>query len=367
MTTGENPPSEAGAAAELVLVGGKIRTPADPSGFVQAAAIGGGVIRALGTDEQIREHAGPRTRVVNLRGRLVIPAFGDAHVHPVQGGLESLRCNLLGLRSRQECLDAIAAYSATLPPGAWVLGGGWSMTGFPGGTPAAADLDTVTNGRPAFLPNRDHHSAWVNTAALALAGITADTLDPPVGGIGRARGDPGRGQRRGVHPGAVVIAVGQERGPPARHRVEIGGGRDAAGKARHRPAAAEHPGVRRQPRAVGGDRVQARLPAPQAGQVAAQAFKPGLHRVHVRVAERGDRQPAAQVHYAGTGPDMLADLVVATQRDDHAAADRGGLDEAGRMCWRADLPAGKDEFRCHGSRSYRRGSGRPAAMVRRRR
>ena len=88
----------AGPDAELVLVSGKIRTPAHPSGFVQAAAISGGVVVALGSDEDIRGFVRPFTRVINLRGRLAIPAFGDAHVHPVQGGLESMRCNLAGLR-----------------------------------------------------------------------------------------------------------------------------------------------------------------------------------------------------------------------------------------------------------------------------
>lgn len=189
MTIGGNqarkPARTAAKTAELVLVGGKIRTPDHPSGFAQAAAISGGVIRALGSDSEIRELAGRYTRVVNLRGRLALPAFGDAHVHPVQGGLESLRCNLLGLRSRQACLDAIAAYSKTLPRNGWVLGGGWSMSSFPGGTPSAADLDAVTGGRPAFLPNRDHHSAWVNTAALTVAGVTAHTPDPADGRIER--------------------------------------------------------------------------------------------------------------------------------------------------------------------------------------
>jgi predicted amidohydrolase YtcJ len=174
-----------GGIADLVLVGGKIRTPAHPSGFVQAAAIASGVVGALGNDDEIREHIGPRTRVINLRGRLATPAFGDAHVHPVQGGLESLRCNLVSMRTRQEYLGKIAAYSDTLPRDAWVLGGGWSMTSFPGGNPAAADLDTVTGERPAFLPNRDHHSAWVNTAALTLAGITERTPDPADGRIER--------------------------------------------------------------------------------------------------------------------------------------------------------------------------------------
>src|SRR6202012_5149816 len=158
--------------AELVLVNGKIRTPAHPSGFTQAAAVSGGVITGLFGDDDAREVIGPHTRVIDLRGRLAIPAFGDAHIHPVQGGLESLRCDLTGLRDRQDYLAAIHAYCQTLPPGAWVLGGGWSMPAFPGGTPTAADLDAVTGGRPALPPHRNHHPAWVNTAALAKADVT---------------------------------------------------------------------------------------------------------------------------------------------------------------------------------------------------
>ena len=73
--------------AELVLVNGKIRTPAHPTGFTRAAAASGGTMLAFGGDDEIRDFIGPFTRVVDLRGRLAIPAFGDAHVHPVQGGL----------------------------------------------------------------------------------------------------------------------------------------------------------------------------------------------------------------------------------------------------------------------------------------
>src|ERR1700675_3353890 len=112
--------------ADLVFAGGKIRTPAHPSGFVQALAVRDGVIQAVGSDDEIRELTGRRTRVIDLRGRLALPAFGDAHVHAVSGGLESLRCNLLGLRTRQESLDAVAAYCAGLGPDDWVLGGGWT-------------------------------------------------------------------------------------------------------------------------------------------------------------------------------------------------------------------------------------------------
>jgi len=196
--------------ADLVFAGGKIRTPAHPSGFAQALAVRDGVISAVGTDDEIRELTGRRTRVIDLRGRLALPAFGDAHVHPVSGGLESLRCNLVGLRSRQECLDTVATYSSALAPGAWVLGGGWTMSAFPGGLPTAADLDTVTGGKPAFLPNRDHHSAWVNTAALNLAGIGAGTADPADGRIERDQAGRATGT---LHDGAMRLVAGLV--PPA--------------------------------------------------------------------------------------------------------------------------------------------------------
>ena len=200
-----------------MLVNGKIRTPAHPSGFVQAMAISGGFVQALGRDAEIRELTGQFTRVVNLRGRLAVPAFGDAHIHPVQGGLESLRCNLLGWRTKNEYLGAIAAYCTDLPRNAWVLGGGWSMPAFPGGTPAAADLDQVTGGRPALLPNRDHHSAWVNTAALKIAGIGPHTPDPADGRIERDYNGNPTGT---LHDGAMRLVADYVPPPTARDLTE---------------------------------------------------------------------------------------------------------------------------------------------------
>jgi predicted amidohydrolase YtcJ len=196
--------------ADLVLTGGKIRSPAHPSGFVEALAVRGGLIQAVGTDEEIRQVTGPGTRVVELGGRLALPAFGDAHVHAVAGGLESLRCDLVGLRTRQDTMAAVAAYCAGLGPDAWVLGGGWTMSAFPGGLPTAADLDPVTDGRPAFLPNRDHHSAWVNTVVLERAGIDARTPDPPDGRI--ERDEAGR-PTGALHDGAMRLVA--EHVPPA--------------------------------------------------------------------------------------------------------------------------------------------------------
>ncbi|HEU4810800.1 MAG TPA: amidohydrolase family protein, partial [Nocardioides sp.] len=130
-------------------------------------------------------------RVVDLDGGLLAPGFVDAHVHAVQGGLERIRCDLSGAHTREEYLATVASYAAAHPELPWILGGGWAMSAFPGGTPTAADLDSVVRDRPVFLPNRDHHGAWVNTQALEIAGVDAATPDPPHGRFERdASGAP---------------------------------------------------------------------------------------------------------------------------------------------------------------------------------
>ncbi|MGI8522163.1 MAG: amidohydrolase [Nocardioides sp.] len=141
--------------------------------------------------------------VVDLAGGLVAPGFTDAHVHPIQGGLERLRCDLSQGSTREDYLATIAAYAGSHDD-PWVLGGGWAMAAFPGGTPTAADLDRVVRDRPAFLPNRDHHGAWVNSRALELAGITAETPDPPHGRIERLPDGTPSGT---LHEGAMGLVT----------------------------------------------------------------------------------------------------------------------------------------------------------------
>jgi predicted amidohydrolase YtcJ len=144
----------------------------------------------------------PTVDVVDLQGGLLAPGFVDAHVHPIQGGLERLRCDLSELSNRAEYLAAIRQYADANAGVEWILGGGWAMPAFPGGTPTAADLDTVVPDRPAFLPNRDHHSVWVNSRALEIAGIDRDTPDPPDGRIERdADGHPSGT----LHEGATAL------------------------------------------------------------------------------------------------------------------------------------------------------------------
>ncbi|MBB6626519.1 amidohydrolase [Nocardioides sp. KIGAM211] len=142
--------------------------------------------------------------VVDLAGGLLAPGFVDAHVHAVQGGLERIRCDLSGGETREEYLATIAAYAAAHPHLPWILGGGWAMSAFPGGAPTAADLDTVVRDRPVFLPNRDHHGAWVNSRALELAGVGADTPDPPHGRFERGPDGVPTGT---LHEGAMAVVA----------------------------------------------------------------------------------------------------------------------------------------------------------------
>jgi len=156
-----------------------------------AVVVEGGRIVESGAEADLGTRPGPGVEDVDLGGGLLAPGFVDAHVHAVQGGLERIRCDLSGVNGRDGYLAAIASYAADHPEVPWILGGGWAMAAFPGGTPTVADLDRVVNDRPVYLPNRDHHGAWVNTRALELAGVDATTPDPPHGRIERdADGNP---------------------------------------------------------------------------------------------------------------------------------------------------------------------------------
>ena len=115
----------------------------------------------------------------------------DAHAHPVFAGDQMRRCDLRSASTAAGYIELVAAYAADHPDEEWISGGGWSMDAFPGGIPTRQALDAVVPDRPVFLPNRDGHGAWVNSRALALAGIDASTPDPADGRIERdATGEP---------------------------------------------------------------------------------------------------------------------------------------------------------------------------------
>lgn len=171
--------------ADLAFVNGDVYTVDAARSWARAVAVRHGRITRVGTDDDIRELIGKDTEVVDLAGRMLLPGFQDAHVHPVWGGVEMLQCNLSDLGTEREYLEAVASYANANPDEPWIQGGGWSMDVFPGGTPTKEALDAVVSDRPVYLPNRDGHGGWVNSKALEIAGITKDTPDPADGRIER--------------------------------------------------------------------------------------------------------------------------------------------------------------------------------------
>lgn len=202
---------------DLILTGAEIFTDGVVPGWAEAMAVSGGQITAVGDSASVLELAGPRTDVRELDGRTVFPGFIDAHVHPLSGGSDLLRCALHDLRTAAEYADTISTYAAEHPERPWIEGGGWSMDAFERGVPTAAQLDAVTGDRPAILANRDGHTAWVNSAALRLAGITGSTPDPADGRIERdEHGHPSGA----LHEGAMALVGRLVPEPTAEFRAE---------------------------------------------------------------------------------------------------------------------------------------------------
>jgi len=190
--------------ADLVFVGGRVEVIDPARSTVSALAVRDSRIVGRGTDAAIRGHVGSRTRVIDLRGRTLVPGFQDAHVHPIGAELDAARCNLLVARGADAYLAVVAEYARTHPDEPWIRGGGWYMPDFPGGTPRRESLDRVCPDRPVYLESRDGHGAWVNGRTLELAGIDAGTPDPPDGRIER---DPDGAPSGTLHEGAIHLVA----------------------------------------------------------------------------------------------------------------------------------------------------------------
>jgi predicted amidohydrolase YtcJ len=180
-----------------------------------ALAVSGGRIVGLGSDADVDPLIGPTTTVIRLQGETVLPGFQDAHIHPIYGGLLEFQCSLHGLPDLASYRAAIRAFADAHPEAAWIEGDGWDYPVFPGGRPSREILDGVVADRPVFINAFDGHSAWVNSRALELAGITATTPDPPNGRIERdAEGVP-----TGVLVEDAVILLGDVLPRPTDERL----------------------------------------------------------------------------------------------------------------------------------------------------
>jgi len=148
-----------------------------------------GRVAAIGTAADLRREHSDAERI-DLRGGLMTPGWHDAHVHFTWWAIQMDQVDLRDEASVEAAVVRIEAYARLLPAGAWVLGGRFDKNRW-GRWPTAAELDRVTEGRPAALRSRDGHARWLNTDALRRAGIDANTAVPAGGAIERdASGAP---------------------------------------------------------------------------------------------------------------------------------------------------------------------------------
>ena len=193
-------PASLDIVPEIIFFNGVIYTGVglaeDKPETVQAMAIGGGKILAVGTTEEITRLAGPKTRLRDLNtantSAYVFPGFNDAHTHLGSAGRTRLNVDLTGVKSLAAMLAKVETFAKDAPAGHWLTGGNWDHTLWAEKKlPTRQDLDKVTAGHPAFLDRIDGHIAIANSAALAAAGITGKTTPPQGGAIDLdANGEP---------------------------------------------------------------------------------------------------------------------------------------------------------------------------------
>ena len=174
------------APVDSVVVNARIYTVNPQQPWAEALAIRGEKILAVGSTREINRYRGPTTRVIDAQGRLVLPGFTDCHIHFMEGSLGLLHVDLNGAATVREIQKRVSAYAVAHPHDEWILGMGWTYPLFaPSGMPDRKILDEVVLRRPVFLEAYDGHTSWANSKALAVAGITLETPDPPNGKIVR--------------------------------------------------------------------------------------------------------------------------------------------------------------------------------------
>ena len=170
--------------ADVVFRNGNVYTGNDASPHASAVAVKGDKIVFAGSEDGVRKYIGSRTRVVDLKGRTVVPGFTDAHCHILGVGAREMTFNLEGVASLDDFLARVKERVAQAKPGEWISGRGWIETFWkPQAFPTRLDLDKVAPNNPVYLTRADGHASVVNSAALKIAGIDRTTANPDGGEI----------------------------------------------------------------------------------------------------------------------------------------------------------------------------------------
>jgi len=188
------------APADLVLRSGIIETVDDELGVVEAIAVTGYQVTAVGSDADIEAYIGPETDVVELNGRFVMPGFIEGHGHYLSLGRSKQILDLNDVENWEEIVSMVSSAVDKAQPGEWIFGRGWHQDKWSSvpddavdGVPVNATLNAVSPDNPVILGHASGHAAFWNDRALEIAGVDADTPDPAGGTIvrdadGRATG-----------------------------------------------------------------------------------------------------------------------------------------------------------------------------------
>jgi len=173
------------AAPDTIVVNAVVYTVDDRRPKAMAFAVRHGRFVAVGTDDEIRKLAAPTTKVVDAGGATVVPGFIDAHTHPADAGVSELMFVDCNRTVAAELQDVVRRRAATTPAGGWVFGWKFDDTKLSDGPLTRAHLDAAAPNHPVRVLHRGGHTAYYNSAAFKLAGITRETGDPEGGKFGR--------------------------------------------------------------------------------------------------------------------------------------------------------------------------------------
>jgi predicted amidohydrolase YtcJ len=188
---------------DLIVENAKVYT-ADASGaMAEAVAIRGNQILRVGSNREINRLRRPQTVVIDAKGGAVVPGFNDAHVHFIEGGLALQELDLSGALTSEDVQQRVRDWAAAHPDARWIIGRAGQEQPFSQGTPRQI-IDDAVKDRPVQIVSADGGTAWVNTRALRVAGITRRTVDPPHGTIGR---ETRTAEPTGVLTGAAMSLV----------------------------------------------------------------------------------------------------------------------------------------------------------------
>ncbi len=172
--------------ADAIVLNARIYTVNEKQPWAEALAIRDAKILAVGSAKDVEPYRGSATKVIDAKGHLVLPGFEDCHIHFMDGSLGLVQVNLNGASTVAEIQKRVKEYATSHPKEPWITGMGWTYPTFgPSALPNKKILDDVVPGRPVYLVAFDGHSSWANSKALAMAGITKQTPDPPNGKIVR--------------------------------------------------------------------------------------------------------------------------------------------------------------------------------------